>query len=202
MKKIQLTFVGLIFIMATYAGNPLKTNFSGFYSSVEQVNLAEQYGKLDGKIASYLLDGSVSLENKAAVINAMYVDSKADFNASTFRQYLARQTKGDWQNLDLAELTSDELFCLGYLTVMDAPSEPQAAFVILEQAKEKSSSSFIINLFYSLVHAQVFADDNNYCAAFKVCEDVRNNSALNADFSEAAINVIFESVNDYQEKCK
>ncbi len=201
MKKIQLTFLGLFFLMATYAGNPLTTNFSDYYSSVEQVNLAEQYGQLDGELASYLLDGSVSTENKAAVINALYIDSKADYNATSFRQYLARRLKVDWQNIDLSQLTGDELFCLGYLTVMDNPSESQAAFVILEQAKEKSNSSFTVNLFYSLVQAQIFADDNNNCAAFKVCEDVRNDEALVSDFNEAAINVIFESVNDYQEKC-
>ncbi len=201
MKKIQLTFAGLFFLMLTYAGNPLTTNFSNFYSSVEQVNLAEKYGQLDGELASYLLDGSVSTENKAAVINALYVDSKADYNATSFRQYLARRLKVDWQNIDLSQLTGDELFCLGYLTVMDNPSESQAAFVILEQAKEKSNSSFTVNLFYSLVQAQIFADDNNNCAAFKVCEDVRNDEALVSDFNEAAINVIFESVNDYQEKC-
>ncbi len=201
MKKIQLTFAGLFFLMATYAGNPLTTNFSDYYSSIEQVNLAEQYGQLDGELASYLLDASVSTENKAAVINALYVDSKADFNATSFRQYLARRLKVDWQNIDLSQLTGDELFCLGYLTVMDNPSESQAAFVILEQAKEKSNSSFTVNLFYSLVQAQIFADDNNNCAAFKVCEDVRNDEALVSDFNEAAINVIFESVNDYQEKC-
>ena len=202
MKKIQLTFAGLFFLALTYAGNPLTTNFSNFYSSVEQVNLAEQYGKLDGKIARYLLDGSVALENKAAVINAMYIDSKADFNATSFSQYLARQIKGDWQNLDLAQLTGDELFCLGYLTIMDKPSDPQAALGILEQAKEKSSSSFTINLFHSLVQAQIFADNQNFCEALKVCEDVRNNTTLTADFNDGAVNVIFDSVNDYKDKCK
>jgi hypothetical protein len=202
MKKIQLTFATFIIMFAAYAGNPVTTNFSNFYSHVEQVQLAEQYGKLDGNIASYILDGSVALENKAAVINAMYVDPKADFNATTFRQYLARQTKGDWKNLDLTQLTGDELFCLGYMTIMDKPSDPQAAFVIFEQAKEKSGSSFLINFFYSLVQAQIFADDNNYCEAYKVCEDVRNNDKLTSDFSEYAVNVIFDSVNDYKGKCK
>ncbi|NOX46715.1 MAG: hypothetical protein GXO89_07030 [Chlorobi bacterium] len=201
MKKTQLTFATLLFMFAAYAGNPLTTNFSNFYSNIEQVGLAEQYGKLDGNIASYILDGSVALENKAAVINAMYIDPKADFNATTFRQYLARTIKGDWQNLDLTQLTGDELFCLAYITYMDKPSDPQAAFVIFEQAKEKSSSSFLVNFFYSLVHAQIFANDGNYCEAFKVCEDARNNDKLTNDFGEYAVNVIFDSVNDYNKKC-
>ncbi len=163
MKKIQLTFATVLLMFAAYAGNPLTTVFSSFYSHVEQVGLAEKYGKLEGNIASYILDGSVALENKAAVINAMYIDPKADFNATTFRQYLARAIKGDWQNLDLTQLTGDELFCLAYMTYMDKPSDPQAAFVIFEQAKEKSSSSFLVDFFYSLVHAQIFANDGNYC---------------------------------------
>ena len=201
MKKIQLTFASLLFMCAAYAGNPLTTNFSNFYSHIEQVGLAEQHGKLEGNFSGYLLDGSVALENKAAVINVMYIDSKADFNATTFKQYLARAIKGDWQNLDLTQLTGDELFCLAYMTYMDKPSDPQAAFVIFEQAKEKSSSSFLVNFFYSLVQAQIFANDGNYCEAFKVCEDARNNDKFTNDFSEYAVNVIFDSVNDYNKKC-
>jgi hypothetical protein len=73
--------------------------------------------------------------------------------------------------------------------------------VIFEQAKAKSGSSFIVNFFYSLVQAQIFADDNKYCEAYKVCEDVRNNDKLTNDFSEYAVNVIFDSVNDYNKKC-
>ena len=204
MRKIQLLFGGLFLLMASisFAGNPVTTNFSTFYSHIDKVNLAQQLGKLDGAVATYILDESVSLENKAAVINAMYVDPKADFNASSFRMYVARRIQGDWQNLDLGQLSGDELFCLAYLTILDKPSDPQAAFVIFERAKEKSSSSFIINLFYSLTQAQIFADDNNYCEAYKVCEDVRSNTSLTKDFGDAATNVVFESVNEYQEKCK
>ena len=202
MKKTQLTFATFLFMFAVYAGNPIATNFSNLYSHVEQVGLAEQYGKLDGNIASYILDGSVALENKAAVINAMYINSKADYNATTFRQYLARAIKGDWQNLDLTQLTGDELFCLGYMTIMDKPSDPQTALVIFEQAKEKSASSFLVDFFYSLVQAQVFSADGKFCEAFKVCENVRNNDKLTSDFSEYAVNVIFESVNNYNKKCK
>ncbi len=204
MRKMQLLFGGLFLFLASasFAGNPVTTNFSTFYSHIDEVNLARQLGKLDGGIATYILEEAVPLENKAAVINAMYVNPKADYNATSFRQYVARRLHADWQNLDLGLLSGDELFCLAYLTILDKPSDPQVAFVIFERAKEKSSSSFITNLFYSLTQAQIFADDNNYCEAFKVCEDVRSNTSLTKDFSDAATNVIFESVNEYQEKCK
>ena len=204
MRKMQLFFGGLFLFLASasFAGNPVTTNFSTFYSHIDEVNLAQQLGKLDGGIATYILEESVSLENKAAAINAMYVDPKADYNAISFRQYLARRLHADWQNLDLGQLSGDELFCLAYLTILDKPSEPQSAFVIFEKAKEKSGSSFIINLFYSLTQAQIFADGNNYCEAYKVCDDVRNDASLISDFNQGAVNVIFDLVNDYKEKCK
>ena len=72
MKKSGLIFIIAIFVFTgkvLIADSPVtSTDFYKAYLHIEQVQRAEQHGILDGHLAGYLLDETVSIDKKAAVI--------------------------------------------------------------------------------------------------------------------------------------
>ena len=206
MKKTSLILIIALFILygsTVLAGSPLsQIKFYSAYQMNEKVQLAENRGILDGEIAFYLMDESVLLENKAAVINALSWGEKGKNNTDTYKMFLGRKYGKSYLDLNLDELKGDELFCLGYMIFMDENRDLSEAIPVLERAKANNEKSFTVNLIYSLSLAQVFINDSEDCRAWEFCNNFRNNEELTQDMNQAAVDIIFSSIDEYKVDCE
>lgn len=206
MKKSGLIFIIAMFVFTgkvSIADSPVtSTDFYKAYLQIEQVQQAEQHGILDGHLAGYLLDETVSIDKKAAVINALAGKEKVKNNAVTFKMFLARKYGSTHKELNLDLLNGDELFCLGYLTVADDYSNAGEALPILERAKAKNAKSYTVNIIFALTQAQIYVDNSEKCSAWTVCDNVKSNVALNQDLDQEAVNIIFNSIDEYKVDCE
>jgi hypothetical protein len=206
MKKILIASVVVFITLGAgfaYAGSPLiPTKFySAFYLN-EKVQLAEQLEFLDGSLAGYIADKSVALDQKLAVINALQWNEKGKNNVETFKMFLGRLYGKEYDNLNLEELSGDELLCLGYMIALDKQRKLSDALPILEKAKAKNLTSYATQLIYTLATAQSLINSSKGCDAWKVCDALRNNTSLVQDFNAEANTIIFEQVDTYKDNCK
>jgi hypothetical protein len=205
MKKATLTLIVILTSVCgsfTFAGSPLISTrfYSAFYMN-EKVQYAEQLESLDGVIAGYLNEQNTTIDQKIAVINALQWNEKGKNNIETFKMFLGRKYGKSFNQLNLDQLTGDELLCLGYMISLDHQSKLADALPILDKAKAKNSTSYTTQLICSMALAQNYISTSKDCEAWKVCDGVRNNPNLVQDFNSEAIAIIFEQVDTYKDKC-
>ncbi|MCB2220280.1 MAG: hypothetical protein KQI35_07800 [Bacteroidetes bacterium] len=204
MKKAMLTTaISLVFsITLTMASKPIANiQFYDNYNYLEQVTYVENNGVLDGRVMPFLMDENTPIDQKAAVINAFTVNNKIKNNAMTMKQFLARKYGENFQTLNLEKLTADELFCYGYLTLMDEGGDPDKALPVLEMAVTKNPSSQTIATIHALVAAQEALDNNDQCGAWLTYEKVQNNANLTNDMDDGISSAINERMKDYEGAC-
>jgi len=175
----------LLLVLPCFADSPLtSTEFWSAYSDVPQVVKASELKKLDASLDEFLLS-KVSIDRKAALINALGWDLKGQKNAPHFRAALAQKYSGD---LD-SQLTADEAFCLGYLTAMDSYNKAAPALPYLERAHKGRPHSFTIAIVHALVSCQV---DSNYDGWWEVMSKVLDDEQLYPDLRGRARDVIID----------
>lgn len=204
MKKslIVLVFSFFAATLISMASNPLaNTQFFSTYNYLEEVSWLETNGVLDGRIVPFLMDESTPIDQKAAVINVLTVNNKIKNNASTFKQFMGRKYGADFNNLDLTKLTAHELFCLGYLTLLDDEGNTETALPILEMAANKDPKSETIATVHALAAGQKAINEGDNCAAWQAYENVQNNDGLNGDLNDDITAVIRNSFGKYQSDC-
>ncbi len=201
--KYLLIISLIVFIGNTLmAGSPLSNiKFYMAYQFNEKVQLAEQQGFVDGAIAFYLMDESVTIDQKAAVINALNWDEKGKNNADTYKMFLGRKYGKGYEDLDVTELTGVESFCLGYMLLLDKNRKLEESLPVLEQAQTKSSKSFTVNIIHALASAQNFLNNSDECNAWTVCNNVRSDATLTQDLNGEAMRIIFVEVDNYKNAC-
>ena len=202
-KSILLTvFSFLTATLITTASNPLANlQFYSTFNYLEEVAWVENNGVLDGRIAPFLMEESTPIDQKAAVINAFTINNKIKNNAMTFKQFMARKYGQDFRTLNLSDLSAQELFCLGYLTLMDEGGNTDKALPILEMAVKKDPASKTIATIHALALGQKALNDGDNCSAWKVFESVQNNAELNDDLNGEIMNFITAGFEVYQSAC-
>lgn len=203
MKKSILTFLfALVIMVSTMASKPvILTDFHQNYNYLEEVGMVLDRGVIDGSVTIMLSDPSMPIDEKAGIINALTVNNKYKSNALTFRQYMARIHNDNWESLNLDNLSAEELFCLGYLTIIDEGGNVENGLPILEMAEQKNPYSYTISLFRALASATASFASGNYCDGWKACQAVKANTTLNMDMDQAVSDLIFEVVADYDDGC-
>lgn len=201
-KTIILVAVFSITCNVLFATSPLiKASFYEAYQSDEIVQYAEMLVMIDGDVSFYLMDETVSLGNKAAVINALQWNEKSKTNVDTYKMFLGRKYGVGYKDLDLNKLSGDELLCLGYMMLLDENVNLDDSKGILELAIEKNTTSYISNLIYALASAQIHLNDSQECEAYTVCNSIRTNAAFTKDINDQAIGMIFQEVDAYKSAC-
>lgn len=201
-SKLILTAVFFFAAQYIFAGSPLsQTKFFSAYYLNEKVQYAEELGFLDGILAGYLMDQSITIDLKAAVINALPVSEKGKNNKATFEMFLGRKYGKNSETLNYGELSGDELFCLGYLALIIDSKDITHALKLLQLSLEKNTSSYTINLIYNLALAQNYLASSDDCNAWSVCNKVRTNPTLNHDLNDEAGLIIFEQVDKFKDAC-
>lgn len=187
MKKILVAvlLVGLIAIIprGAYADSPVtSTPFSEAYMDVEIVKQAKAEGIITPLIAEYLKAAGNPVDVKAAVINALSWDADGKNNADTFSNILYNKPV---DQLEVENLSGDELFCLGYLLLMDDYFSPERAVPYLEKAKEKKTDSFTVSVILAIARAQSVMSES-----WVLTEQALNDKSLVMDMRQEAVKII------------
>jgi hypothetical protein len=191
-----------VFVAAIYGDSPItSTPFSQAYLDVEMVKEAKEEGLMSLEIAEYLSSTSNPVDVKAAVINALSWDVEGKSNAELYLYYLALSYRTPIDDLDIDALNGDELFSLGYLTVMDDYFNPDEAIQLLEKASAKRRDSFTVSIVLALTKAQK-AMESDWCEVWKLTDGVLGNKKLKQDLRPRARKIIVDYMSLYKDDCK
>jgi len=203
MKKIALLIIcALTFTVQTVkADSPItSTYFAASYYNYPIVLDAELKGELTDDIAAFLLDKNNPIDAKAAVINAMGWSYDGTKNSEKFKEYLAKSKGVTTAQINLDNLSADELFCMGYLLALDDYFTVDDAINMLEKAASKNKTSFTIHLILNLTKAQKTMD-TNFCAVWTLTAEALNNKSLKRDMKTTAIQSVVDYMIMYKSEC-
>jgi len=204
MKKVILGFAMIIMIFeSSNADSPItSTYFCEAYLDVKIVKYASEKRIIDKKIGKMLMSEKLSIDVKAAIINALSWDINGKNNADIFKEFVSKKYNFTKKNIDIDKLSADELFCLGYLTVMDDYFHPQNGLVYLENALRKKPDSYTIAIIFSLSTSQIYLDTFEWCKVWMICKSTKNNKSYIQDLRKEANTIIFDYISLYESSCE
>ena len=189
MIKPGLIILLFIFsISLSKADSPLtSTPISDAYKDINLVVKAENKGKMTMEFAKFLHSSDNSIDEKAALINAIGWSIDGKDNAALYAKYIFHKKLSE---LDLEDLNGEDLFCLGYLQALDDYFYPSKSFPYFEEASKKINNSLTFSLIYTLAKAQNIMDDGDWCKIWSMTYQTLNDKSLYRDLKEAAIKII------------
>jgi len=184
---------------AARADSPLpSTPFHQVFTEDKLVMKAAQEGVMSLEFGDFLTSPKVGIARKAALINALGWDINGKHNAELFSYYLALKHREALDTLELEELLSEEVFCVGYLTALDNYFEPEGGLALLQYARELMPESFTVALITALVEAQV-AMDEDFAGVWPPVQAVLDNEHLEWDLPDPMFSAIMDYMSLYQE---
>lgn len=198
--------LALLVILATplatsYADSPItSTDFHTVYTN-SIVKRAAELNVVDNDIAEYLSSTNNPIDVKAAVINALSWKFEGKKNTIIYAKFLAKKYNTPASKLDTDMLTADEVFCIGYLSVMDDYFHPERAISILEEAHKRNKKSYTVAMILAITKAQK-AMDSDWCKVWKLTEAVIINQSLDFDMLPEAKKIILDYMLLYKDECK
>lgn len=204
-KKINIVFMAGLFIchisllsQSAFADSPLtSTDFSVAYKDTKIVQLAgKSNGKLTNELIKYLINSKNPVDLKVALINKLSWDIDGKKNSRIFYDYLIE--KKIIKKLENA--SADIMISYAYLKAMDNYFETSEASFYAGKAKEKNYKSYTISIINGLIKAQS-AMNNDFCATYRLVNDVREDKSLKKDMRDEAIAIIFEYMDLYADDC-
>ena len=189
----------LIIRMApAFADTPVSdTTFYKAYLDVPMVKAASLSRQMNAEIAAFLKDAGNSIDIRAAVINALSWESgdKAD-------KYAKLAYGKFWHELTQASLQGDELFCLGYLMLMDSYHSRLPAVDFLRAAAKKRPGSRTISLVLAIARAQPIAFegqiDERGGDVWLYTREVLDERSLKDDMRSEAVKIIKNYMSMYR----
>ena len=194
MKK-QLFLLVFIFTGVTFlfSDSPLtSTPFYKAYSDINIIKEARVKGTLNLEMAEYLSSGSVSLDLKAALINALSWDIDGKNNSDLYKYYLGLKYGVSVEDIQFSQLLSYEIFCLGYIQALDNYFHVQDSLRLLELAMEDLDTMLSANLVYSLVKTQGMMQNQNWSNIWPMFDGLINDESLIVDIRPEAVSIILD----------
>ena len=192
-KKILL-ILPLLFLSVVTADSPItSTDFYKAYLHIPEIEEAHEIGVLSEGMAQFLLDSENSLDKKAAVINAFL-----------FKRYLNAkyQVKDDIDSL-VKVMNDEELFCLGYMTVMDNYFDPEKSLIYFESASSSIRESYTFQIINALVKTQsLLEDQDKWCRIWITINAVETNKELKVDMNTGGRKIILDYIKIYKDNCE
>ena len=178
----------LLISSISYADSPLtSTPISDAYKDMDMVVKAGEKHKVTGEIAKFLLSDANSIDEKAAVINAIGWDINGTSHAE---QFCERVFKKSLKNIKIDDLDGDALFCIGYLQALDDYFNPGKALPYLKAAQKKNDESLTVALILALVKAQDIMDKGDWCKMWDITRRVLDDKSLYQDMRDGAKKII------------
>ena len=198
---VLLTCFWMLNLSPVKADSPLtSTGFWEAYQKERIIKYARAKGKMNKKIAKFLMKPEVSMGLKAAVCNSLGWNFDGQKNALFFLNLLVEEYHFSMDKIDWNKLSADELACYGYLLAMDDYFHPGNGLQAMNLALEKNGKSLAIQMLVALVKSQI-AFDEDWCAVYTVVQSVNENKSLDADLNETAREIIMEYIRLYQDSC-
>jgi hypothetical protein len=148
---------------------------------------AADRGKVTGEIARFLTSKDNSINEKAAVINAIGWKFEGTKHAEEFCKKVYKKSL---KNINIDELDGDALFCIGYLQALDDYFNPDKALPYLEAAQKKNDQSLTVALILALAKAQNIMDKGDWCKMWEITRRVLDDKSLYQDMREGAKKII------------
>ena len=203
--KNKLLFYTLIFLSVINADSPItSTDFYKAYLHIPEVVEAHEIGVLSEGMAQYLLDSENSIDKKAAVINALSWDFDRKINAYLFKRYLNAKyhVKDDIDSL-IKVMNDVELFCLGYMTVMDNYFNSEKSLIYFESTSPSIKESYTFQIINALVKTQsLIKDQNKWCRIWTTINAVETNKELKVDMNAGGRKIILDYIRIYKDYCE
>lgn len=192
----------VIFPVSSYADSPVtSTDFYEAYLDIKMVERAHLEGVMGVEIAEFLSSPDNPIDVKAAVINALSWKFEGKNNAEFYMYYLSLLYHVPLADLDTDFLSADEIFCLGYLMLMDNYFYPEDAVPFLQKAHELLKDSFTVSIVLAIAEAQVvFVWD--WCEVWKLVERVLESKNLKQDLRPGAVKIIMDYMILYKDYCE
>ena len=192
--KNKLHLFCLFFLSVVTADSPItSTDFYEAYLHIPEIEEAHEIGVLSEGMAQFLLDSENSLDKKAAVINAFL-----------FKRYLNAkyQIKDDIDSL-VKVMNDEELFCLGYMTVMDNYFDPEKSLIYFESASSSIRESYTFQIINALVKTQsLLEDQDKWCRIWTTINAVETNKELKVDMNTGGRKIILDYIKIYKDNCE
>lgn len=200
MRKISI-IAGILFLLTAAgvrADSPVtSTPFYDAYLDIEAVKNAHEANALTDETVRFLLSNA-RIDQKAAVINAL---GWGKGYSEAFQLKLAKaRKKTSFSGIGMNEFTAGELFCIGYMQLMDDYFNPQKALPWLEKAQQLMPRSYTVNMVAMLAKAQA-AMDQDFCQVWKLAEALQTKRRLKKDLRKDAITIVFDYLVLYKEYC-
>ncbi|GMK39207.1 hypothetical protein PCCS19_22610 [Paenibacillus sp. CCS19] len=189
---IGLSIIGVGGHQRAYADSPLtSTDFYRAYEDIDAVEAAKQ-GGITKDTAAFLASEEHPIDEKAAVINAIYAGG-SEWKDRHYADDYAKLVYGkSLDALNAAELDGDELFVLGYLDVMDHYLQvSNVAWLV--KAKRALPSSLTVSLIYAVAFSQMEFD-----CSWEYVRQTLEDSSLQADLRPEAVDFIIDYMKLYE----
>lgn len=187
-RLITFLFILIIAFTTSKADSPLtSTPISEAYSNLDIVVKAEKKGKMTMEFAKFLHSSDNTIDEKAALINAIGWSIDGKDNAALYAKYIFHEKL---TKLNLKDLEGEDLFCIGYLQALDDYFNPAKSFPYFEEGAKKIRNSLTFDLIYTLAKAQNIMDDGDWCEIWNMTYRTLNDKSLYRDLKEAAIKII------------
>lgn len=191
----------LIGVTPALADSPLtSSDFWVGYKDIPQVVMAHDIERLNTKLAYYLLDSTVSIDRKAAVINALSWNYHGKGNSELFIEVLGQKYKTtEFSKID-ARLTAEERFCLAYLASMDNYFQVHKALEQARMAQKKLPQSFTVAIVTKLIEAQDrFSEQDKL---WSIVQPVLDSKTLKMDMRSTGRQAIYDYMVLYKKHSK
>ena len=198
-SKAITSAIILVFFLQNFtkADSPItSTDIYKAYNEVDMVKYARKTGKMNEEIANYLHSKDVKIDTKAAVINSIGWSIDGTKNAKSYCKLIFNKSM---KNLDVNSIDADDLFCIGYLQVMDDYFHPLKATPYIEKAYDLNGKSFTIAIIYALIKTQsMMNDQSNWCEMWNVVYKVFDDKSIYSDMKEEAKKIIWDYMINYK----
>ena len=200
MKKKRVALVTMfVAAISLFADSPItSTNFYRAYLDLPIVDRAKNHGVIDLEIAEYLHSESIPLDLKAAVMNALSWGPEEKRNAEFFSYYLALEYGLPLDRLYPERISPSDLFCLGYLTILDDYFEPSYGLLLMDLALEHYEDSMVASIVTAFARAQDLVMGEDSYDLWPVIEEVITDQSLRRDFRPLAMEIIVEYMSLYR----
>ena len=204
-----------ICISSAKADSPLtSTDLTPGYENLAIVRQLQINKTMNQDVVDFLLSGA-SLDQKAAVINALGWNIEGQNNGELFLQGLLRKKRmKSIQQLQLKDLTAEDKFVLGYLLAMDdyfnlSPLDAKSRqgvltatpLELLSQSAFALPDDFTVHFVKSLVEAQLNLS-NSWCSIYLAPTEVLRLFPENRrNLNPQAVSKAMEYMNLYRDNC-
>lgn len=159
---------------------------------VDVVRYAKATGTVDGKIAEYLLSSLHPLDRKAAVISALGVAPAGGPRTNALMSRLMSAKRLELGAPSFEQLSGADLFCLGYLMVMDGGEQAEKAVDLFDLARAKLPASFTAAALAALARAQLPARDTAPSQAPQLAKSALSGTGLRRDMRPRGVDLLME----------